>query len=440
MTVVAEVKADPDNNRFDESRKGIRLVNPDFASFFDTPKKSAEELTSIYRTLKGKSKYSSLKNQTSVVKMGNALREFEEKNMSADQKRLIPSNDEFFGISKGKNRINKFLTWVYVPAVKDAVAESEEARNSHLGKLIQHTVRLSMNYQAELDKLIKDTTTKYGKLLSDQQKHLSKLENSLLLRLQEAVTGPAGIELNWRLDEKSVTISEPTASFRLIDSGFSGEVHNFGHGLQRTFLLVLLQELVQDENHENPTLILGCEEPELYQHPPQARHLASVFRQLSNKDAQILLTSHSPYFVDIKSINGLKKVHKVGRHSKVHVGNLENLTEKYNESFDVVEHKIDAVSAKLCLQLQPRANEIFLSEFVVLVEGISDRTYLECCMELSGEMQKFQKLGGNIIEAGGKCSLVLLLLLVLQYNIPYYVIFDCDGNEKDKAMFAIRMR
>jgi len=49
-----------------------------------------------------------------------------------------------------------------------------------------------------------------------------------------------------------------------------------GHGLQRSYLLALLQELAGSEAPNAPTLILGCEEPELYQHPPQARHLADA--------------------------------------------------------------------------------------------------------------------------------------------------------------------
>ena len=46
-----------------------------------------------------------------------------------------------------------------------------------------------------------------------------------------------------------------------------------------------------------PTLLLGVEEPELYQHPPQARHLADVFGQMAKGNNQVLITTHSPMFV-----------------------------------------------------------------------------------------------------------------------------------------------
>lgn len=433
MTVVAEVTAQPDNTGFQYSRRGERLVNPHFADFFNKPKSPAKGRRAVYETLQ--SSYPDLKNQSSVDAMENALREFEE-NMPADQKVMIRSQDEFFGISRGTDRIRKFLTWVYVPAVKEAATESEEARNTHLGRLIQHTVRSSMNYHTELEGITEDARIRYETLLSGQQEHLLELESRLSQRLQDAVTGSAGIELKWRSDAKSVTISEPTATVRLEDNGFTGEVQNFGHGLQRAFLLVILQELLGEESQQNPTLMLGCEEPELYQHPPQARHLASVLKQLTTHDAQAFLTTHSPYFVDIESLDGLKKVSKAVGHSQVQVGSLDSLTQTYNECFTDADRRIDAVRAKLCIQLQPRTIELFFSDFVVLVEGISDRTYLETYMVLSGDMQEFQKLGGNIIEAGGKSSLILLMLLTRQFEIPYYVIFDCDGNEEGERARA----
>jgi hypothetical protein len=63
---------------------------------------------------------------------------------------------------------------------------------------------------------------------------------------------------------------------------FKGSLTRFGHGLQRSFLLAILQELAsieasseEDNKSQNRTLIFGCEEPELYQHPPQARHLSN---------------------------------------------------------------------------------------------------------------------------------------------------------------------
>ena len=36
---------------------------------------------------------------------------------------------------------------------------------------------------------------------------------------------------------------------------------------------------------------------ELYQHPPQAHHLSSVLQKLSSSNSQVIVCTHSPYFV-----------------------------------------------------------------------------------------------------------------------------------------------
>ncbi len=424
MTVVAEV-ACLNDGQFKFTRKGERLVNPEFAKFFELSKSPVAERKKIFAELR--KSYTELSDQKTGDAMEKALRDYEE-SMPEGMKKNVRSNDEFFGISRGTDRLRKYITWVYVPAVKDASSESEESRNTHLGRLIQHTVRSSMDYGTKLEEITSNTLSQYEELLSSQQQYLVELERRLSQRLEASVTSTAGIELRWRSNEKSVVISEPSATVRLEDRGFKGDVRIFGHGLQRAFLLAILQELLGADSQGGPYLVLGCEEPELYQHPPQVKHFASVFKGLSKEEGQVILTTHSPYFVDIESLDGLIKVARSTDHTEIKVGNLKKLTEKYNECFEDSDRKIDAVGAKLSMQLQPKSNELVFSDFVVLVEGISDRSYLETFLTLSGKGNQFRRLGCNIIEAGGKSSLILLQLLATQFEIPHYVIFDCDGN------------
>lgn len=432
MTVAVEIAQQGDNN-FQLTMMGERLVNPDFARFFDLPKSPVSERKAVYESLR--ESYEGLPSESSGTAMEAALREFEEA-MPETDKTALRSADEFFGASKGVDKFRQFLTWVYVPAVKDASAESEEGKNTHLGRLIQHTVRSSMSYEEELESIRADARRRYEDLLKDQQHHLGELETRLHKRLQESVTSDAGITLKWRSDEKSVTVNEPSAAVQLRDKGFTGDVGKFGHGLQRAFLLVILQELLRAGTEEAPTLILGCEEPELYQHPPQARHLASVLSELSKGETQIILTTHSPYFVDIDSLTGLRKTFNRQGFTETNGGSIEEITEAYNAYFDDAERKIEALRAKLCIQMQPKTNEIFFSDYVVLVEGISDQACLYSYLSLSDKMKTFQKRGCNIVEAGGKSPLIMLQLLARQFAIPYYLVFDCDGQEQDAGRRA----
>lgn len=428
ITIISQLTKDS-SGKFVFRRLGARLVNPDFLPFFELPKTPAEERKRVYEKIR--TTYQDLPELTAANRMEEALREFEE-GMPDEKKTLIRSEDDFFGVSRGTDKLKEFITWVYVPAVKDASSEGEEARNSHLGRLIQRTVRSTMNYGAELERINADAISAYQDLLIDQQHHLEDLQERLRKRLKDSVTSEASLSVSWLASEKSVTILEPSAGVTLSDRGFSGQVASFGHGLQRAFLLALLQELLSIDGGHEPTLLLGCEEPELYQHPPQAKHLARVLKRTAADGAQVFLTSHSPYFVDLESLEGLRRVSRQVSLS-CHGTSLAEFAKAYNEFVEDTSRHIDAVSAKIGVHLHPRAAEIFFADFVVLVEGVSDAAALETYLRLTELDSRFIVNGGTIVEAGGKSALVMLILIARSFGIPHFVIFDLDSNETDEG-------
>ena len=88
----------------------------------------------------------------------------------------------------------------------------------------------------------------------------------------------------------------------------------------------------------------------------------------------------------------------------------------------------DQARTKLAIQIQPKFNEIFFAEKVVLVEGVSDLACLEAYLRLSGMKSDFQKSGTAFIVCEGKSSLALMLLIANSFKIPCHVIFDCDAG------------
>jgi len=432
LVVSVEISKD-ENGKFKKTVKGERLIFKPLKSFFELPKSPAGPRAKIFKELK--ESFPEIENASSDPAREKALREYEE-SLPESEKELAKSGGEFFGVSKGVHKFQKHINWVYVPAVKDASVESEEAKTSHLGRLIQHTIRSGMDYDAKLQS-IKDTAmSAYEGLLDGQKSHLETLEKNLSDRLKTAVTSDARLELNWKRDEKSVSILDPTARVLLQERGFSGEVENFGHGLQRSFLIVILQELMTFDSTLSPTLILGCEEPELYQHPPQAKHLSSILTELTNGDAQVFLTTHSPYFIDVEYFDGIKKFQNTDGRTTVSFSNFSSILENYNTAFSKPVQNEDQIRAKLSIHTQPKFNEIFFSDKVVLVEGISDQTCLKTYLKLSNKNPEFQKSGISILVCEGKSSLVLLLLIANSFNIPNHVVFDCDSGVEEQYLAA----
>lgn len=407
--------------------KGQRMVFEKFSPFFEA--KSAKEAASIYAELRGE--FSDLPNRRTKSDQEQALRNYEE-SLSEELKSLVLSEDELFGVSKGKGKFARHVSWVYIPAVKDAASEAEEARTSHLGKLIERTIRNQMDYQQSLDEIQRKAFSEYSELLDAQRTHLKSLQTKLSERLSSSVTADAGLKLDWKKDQnQSVVVKQPTAHVLLTDLGFEGEVDKFGHGLQRAFLLAILQELMESGSDSTPTLLLGCEEPELYQHPPQARHLAQVLMALAQQKTQVFLTTHSPYFVDVEFYEGIKLFQKTQNGAIPRGAFFQDIIHGYKTAFPKPLRNDDQLRAKLAIQAQPKYNEIFFAEKIVLVEGISDKACLETYLRLSGQHERFLRSGTSILVCEGKSSLAFMLLIASRFHIPRHVIMDCDGQEQE---------
>lgn len=295
LVVTAEAQFDPQSGLAQVRHFGQRLGMAEFRPYFEAMKANvkADELNGIYTKLQ--ETFTGLPAARSKEAKADALRQYESEYLNKCV--LIRSEDNFYGINS-TGKLAPFVQCVYVPAVKDAGQEGQEAKNTAFGRLIARTVRSRTNFDEDIKVLKEETLTKYRELLEKNRAGLNDISESLQKRL-EAWTHPnVRIGMEWLSDpNKSVQVAQPVAGIKTGEGDFLGSLARMGHGLQRSYLLALLQELASSDAPDAPTMILACEEPELYQHPPQARHLADVFLQLAQGNNQVLVTTHSPLFV-----------------------------------------------------------------------------------------------------------------------------------------------
>ena len=280
LIVTAVAKFDSTTERAEVKQFGNRLGIEDFRSFFEADKeqKKVAELKEIYASFQ--SKYSDLRNATSKADMIEGLQEYEASH--PDRCALIPSEDQFYGATRGANRLAPHIQWVFVPAVKDVTEEGEESKTSALGQLLARTVRSKISFDERINELKANAREQYQALLDAEQSSLDDISISLQKRLTAWAHPNLTAKVLWKQDpDKSVKVEEPAAYIKIGERGFEGDLARFGHGLQRSYMLALLQELALLEDENAPTLIMGIEEPELYQHPPQARYLAETLIELS---------------------------------------------------------------------------------------------------------------------------------------------------------------
>lgn len=412
---------------------GQRLAMCAFAPFFEATEgsKKVTELKEIYSSIRNT--YSDLPAPSTKEAMIQALRDYEAEH--PDNCELIPSEDQFYGFSKGTNRLAKHIQWVYVPAVKDATSEQVEARNSALGKILARTVRAKTNFSQSVKTLQENAKNQYQALLDENQHILSDISSSLQTRLSEWAHPGARLRLQWKQDpEKSVRIEEPWAHI-LAGEGddFEGELARFGHGLQRSYLLALLQELASADVEGAPTLILACEEPELYQHPPQARYLSSILHKLSRGNAQIVVCTHNPLFVSGEGFEDVRMVRKElgSPYSTVSHMTFAEISSAVADATGEQPIKPPGALAKIHQALQPVLNEMFFTHRLVLVEGLEDMAYILAYLNLLDRLEDYRRLGCHIVPTNGKSEMLKPLVLAKKMRIPTYIVFDSDADKAD---------
>lgn len=411
---------------------GQRLVRPEFRDFFraEGDGEHVPQLKTLYSKIR--TSIASLPTPSTKGVMVDALRKYEEDH--ADKCVLEPSEDQFYGITKGSNRLARYIQWVYVPAVKDASSEQLEQRNTALGRLLQRTVRAKTNFANEFKEMREEVQAKYKTVLDAKQGALKELSDSMGLRVGEWAHPGATVRLEWYHDpDSAIRIDEPFAKIIAGEDDFEGELSRFGHGLQRSYLLALLQELAGSDDAAAPKLILGCEEPELYQHPPQARHLAGVLQKLSEANSQIVICTHSPLFVSGEGFEDVRMVRKdaTKKESDVRYVTYPEIATEIASATGKPAAKPSGALAKMNQLLQPSVSEMFFATRLVLVEGMEDAAYINAYLHLLGKWEPYRRMGCHIVPANGKNQLLQPLIIAKKMHIPTFLVFDCDGQETD---------
>lgn len=430
LIITAKAIFDENTQKAPVSQFGARLGMTEFAHFFKSNSDGAKaaDLKVIYAALK--TKYDQLPSASTKDGMIDALREFE-----ASKPELcieIPSHDQFYGISK-VGKLNKFIQWVYIPAVKDASDEQRDSKNSALGKLLSRTVDSKSTFDQKIKEIAENAKKEYQKALEENQKLLDNVSGNLKNRLLEWAHPDINLKVEWAGDsQKAVLINTPYAHLKVGEGDFEGQLNRLGHGLQRSYIIALLQELASmPVNEKQPKLILGCEEPELYQHPPQSRYLSGVLTNLAAADSQIIMTTHSPHFINGSTFHGVKICKQSNNVTKVtSFDNLKFLEEakKYERSITTP----TGIKAKLYQVLQPHLSEMFFAKKVIFVEGIEDQAFILSAITVFDKLDVFRKAGAHIVPVNGKNHLISPLIIAKIMGINSFVVFDADGDTEDK--------
>ncbi|MGL5378234.1 MAG: ATP-dependent nuclease [Cetobacterium sp.] len=189
-------------------------------------------------------------------------------------------------------------------------------------------------------------------------------------------------------------------------------------GLQRKiffdFLKSILNKIEEKElKVDKYNLFLIFEEPELHLNPQASREMYSLLVKLSKIGIQIVLETHSSYFVGLKQYKSICIVKKIGKKIEAfqYRGKLLNGDEIKNFNMNY--------------WINPDRGEMFFAKKVILVEGQTDKIALSYLAKKLG----IYNYNYSIVECGSKSIIPQFIKVLNGYNIPYVAVYDKDNHK-----------
>jgi hypothetical protein len=370
-----------------------------------------------------------------VAEVDDHMDRFERENPGECELRP-PEASHLFGFTGGP-KLRECFDYVFVSADTDAPDAFGLGRGSPLSRLLASIGGVDATTQEEIDRIQEDTQAKLSDLFgSARSEALKQVANGITERVRDYVPG-AAVELDEELKPPRPPEAEPIV--RVVhDNGYPTDVERQGHGLQRTLVIAVLQELADalatndsstSEVPSGRSLMLAIEEPELYQHPLQARTLAAALRDLARVDSQtrapqISYSTHSEHFVRPTLFEDLRIVSRDQTGASSVVATDPGAVQRALESVGMVDQE-----PQIRLTLASSLSQAVFARAVVLCEGRTDAAMLEALAALGRPLEHD---GIAVANCHGKSIIPIALAILAEFEIPSFVLFDADAQRKAK--------
>lgn len=445
-TLTVEKVMDYPDNKSNQRYYGNRLANPDFDDFRTA---SGQGLRAEYNALR-EGEYSELPSYQNQTEAEEALQAWELDHPDRCERQR--DDGQFFGFNPvGQAALEEFTQYILIPAVRDASEDAADRSGSPLEDLMDVVVRATLAEREELESFREETQQRYDALVEEAaEAELDELEGDLSTTLDTFAPG-VGVDLTWNT-EGGIDLAMPKAEIRLEEDDFSSAVEHAGHGSQRAFIISLLQTLAvrgeraERDDEEEPSLILGIEEPELYQHPNRQRHLMSILSSFEEQEVagaassvQVVYCTHSPLLVNMRRFDDVRSLFKVSgadgppKETAVYLSSLEAVARRLEEVADVAAGTFTAESTRARLEtvMTPWMNEGFFADGVILVEGPEDRAALlgrARAMDVD-----LSAAGIAVLPCNGKTKIDRPAVIFEHLGKAVYVMFDADHDDEDEV-------
>lgn len=333
-----------------------------------------------------------------------------------------------FGFN-GQNKLSGLFDYVLVAADLRASEESVEGKKTIIGRILERAINRE-DANAAFEALAIEVSEKQAVI---NERHLGDQLKTLADELTAEVSAfAAGRGVLLHPNTPDVRPSPASVSVAISDALNETSVDRQGHGFQRALLISSLKLLAARgaQGNDGSVICLAVEEPELFQHPTQARVFAKVLRDLSNDPKgglQVMYATHSPYFIDPRYFDQVRRVTRRQEAADTHPSVAIRFA-----SLDAVAKRIDG-SGVTDASLRSRWDQVctknlaeaFFAAAVVLVEGDTDKGILDGIAAREGHAG-LEAAGVTVAYSGGKQHLFTPHAILAELFIPTLVVFDND--------------
>ena len=370
---------------------------------------------------------------TSAPKISSEMDRWERENPSMLEE-SESGGSHLFGFN-GRNVLSGIFDFVLITADLRAQEESIDNRGTIISRILEKTVDRS-GANAAYSELAEEVTKKRNAITAE---HLTKQLETLgdeLSKEIEAFTRGRRIQL--KPEDPELKPQAAKIHVSVIDQLTETDVDRQGHGFQRALLISSLKLLADRGTAGTPESVihLAIEEPELFQHPTQARAFSSVLRSLAadpENGLQISYATHSPYFIDARYFDQVRRVRRNAADPESHaqvtitqatVSAVAKRLERYVDPSVVI--------ARWDLVCTQHLAEALFADAVLLVEGDDDKAVFE---GIAARTRHLAIDGISVAAAQGKGHLYIPNAILSELSIPTVTVFDNDAGcaERMKA-------
>jgi hypothetical protein len=357
-----------------------------------------------------------------------ALQAWEDDPANADKLEQVKDAElpAAWGFDSGRH-LSERIEMILVPAAVDLA--QHVGGNAERGSALQRLLGALTNKQIET---IKDAwVEEHRAAIEDLNSRVRALLTADAAKQQERINKTlegyvSGTKIQLVPEDISVGLSgKGSIRTMLSDSGRHSAAELEGHGIQRALMISILSAASGEFNEHGertggPAIVLGIEEPEIYQHPARARHFARSLSELAAADGfQVALATHSPYFVRPELFDSLRRCSKDAGRCVVTRSSREQIAMQTGR---------DAIDVNRAIERKLPAgfSEGFFADVVVLVEGLTDKVIVE---ELIAKLGSAADRGGiSVIDVSGKPELWICRGMLEALGVRVYTIADGDAG------------